>query len=367
MVIGVAAFALGAAIAGVVASTRRPAGLEAPQPVARFVLPIERGLVDTGNLALSPNGAYVAYSVVHTGAHTLYLHDLANPDARALAAIEGANHPFFSPDSEWLGFFVAGTMKKVSVHGGSAVTIADATYNRGAAWGAEGAIVYAPSGRAGLFTVSARGGRPTPTTIPDVARDETSHAEPSWLRDGQALAYVARGETMAQVTLIALTLASGDSTALLEEATRPMYAAGHLLYLSRGALTAVPFDVDRLAPIGAPRTVVDSVADYALSNTGTLIYAPSVPDRATRRLVWVNRQGVSEPTNAPANNYGTLRLSPDGTRVAVSVAGKDGGGIWTYDFVRETLTRLTFDGRNLWPAKDARAERPGSRWPDVRR
>jgi serine/threonine-protein kinase len=344
---------LGAAAIGAAVLTSRsvaPVTPVAQGPVARFVLPIETGLVAPGELALSPNGAYLAYTSVRSGAHTLYLRDLANPpEATAVATFEGANHPFFSPDSQWLGFFADGQMKKVSVYGGAPVTLADAPHNRRATWDSQASIVFAPSGRAGLFQVSANAGGATSITTPDADRLETSHAEPYWLPRSEAVVYVARGETGTESALLAVSLENGHSRVLLEGASDPRYMAGHLLYRSQGTLMAVPFDVDRLEVTGVPIAVIEDVGAYSISSAGTLVYAPRAASNAARQLVWVNRQGAAERLEAPARRYERLRLSPDGRRVALDIDSESDGNIWIYDFAREALTQLTFEGRNLWP------------------
>ena len=56
---------------------------------------------------------------------------------------------------------------------------------------------------------------------------------------------------------------------------------------------------------------------YALSNNGTLVYAKPA---AGRRLVWVDRSGQEEYVKTDERMFAQLRLSPDGTRVAVGVA-----------------------------------------------
>jgi serine/threonine-protein kinase len=59
--------------------------------------------------------------------------------------------------------------------------------------------------------------------------------------------------------------------------------------------------------------------------------------------VWVDRSGREElVTGAPVREYYALRLSPDGTRVALGVGGEN-ADIWVWEFARRTLTRLTSD------------------------
>jgi serine/threonine-protein kinase len=70
--------------------------------------------------------------------------------------------------------------------------------------------------------------------------------------------------------------------------------------------------------------------------------------------VWVNRQGKEEPVVAEPNSYLDPRISPDGTRIALSLGIQASGNrdIWIWDLVRRNLTRLTFDAADevgpLW-------------------
>jgi serine/threonine-protein kinase len=66
--------------------------------------------------------------------------------------------------------------------------------------------------------------------------------------------------------------------------------------------------------------------------------------------VWVNREGREEPiVGLPPRVYFALRLSPDGTRMALDVRDQE-SDIWIWDFARRTLDRLTFDpGGDAFP------------------
>ena len=69
---------------------------------------------------------------------------------------------------------------------------------------------------------------------------------------------------------------------------------------SLGGLSAAPFDLRQLKLSAPPVPIVRSVSmdpgigtvDYALSANGTLVY---VPERATNRVVWVDRAGGTKP------------------------------------------------------------------------
>jgi eukaryotic-like serine/threonine-protein kinase len=113
---------------------------------------------------------------------------------------------------------------------------------------------------------------------------------------------------------------------------------------------AAPFDPERLQQTGAATLVVEGVlqssytagVQYALSGTGSLVYIPG-GSLAAVRLVWVSRNGTEQALAAPPHAYSYPRISPDGRRVAVSIAA-EGIQEWLYDFSRDTLTRITFGG-----------------------
>jgi eukaryotic-like serine/threonine-protein kinase len=357
-----------ALIGGIVAWNARSVQPQQGQ-VARFVLPVQGGTILSGDLELSRDAAFLAYSIGRPGARILFVRKLATLDAEPVAVIEGGEGPFFSPDSQWLGFFADGKMKKIPLLGGAPITLADAPSQRGADWGESGSIVFAPIARAGLFVVSENGGVPDALTTPDVQRLETSHIDPRWLPGGRHVIYVARGETQADRTIVAFSLEDRRSRVLLNGDAVPRYlSSGHLTFLHRGNLMAVPFTVDRIEATGTPTPAGERVAAYGVSDTGLLMYAPLNPASGAR-LVWVNRRGQTTDIAAPVREYSNPRLSPDGERVALTVATAEQSNVWIFDLVRDALLRLTFEGRSGWPvwSRDGRemiyaSNRSGTSW-----
>jgi Tol biopolymer transport system component len=338
-----------------------------PQPVPSVPLRLQVTLapgnqLDTRakNLALSPDGRTLAYVAVRENVSRLYVRPLGAFEATPLEGTEGASNPFFSPDGRWLGFFtqgkMKGKMKKIPVAGGAAETLADAAGNGGASWGADGTIVFAPSitGHAVLWRVSANGGTPMVLTRLDRAKGEYSHRYPQILPGGKIVLFTSlSGFGWDESNVEALMLGTGERRVLVRGGNTGRYVpGGHLLYFRAGALFEIAFDPNRVQ-VGndKPAAIADGVREndgphgalYAVSGTGTIAYVPTLGGsrQFDRQLVWIDRQGRTEPIEAPSRNYHSyLALSPDGRYVALSIiSGTE--DLWLYDLKRDSLTRLT--------------------------
>jgi serine/threonine-protein kinase len=158
------------------------------------------------------------------------------------------------------------------------------------------------------------------------------------------------GLDAAQVAV--LDLRTGMRTVLVRGGSHAHYMpSGHLVYAAAGTLRAVAFDLARLETRGTAVPVVPAVVvtstgsvDAVVAGDGTLAYVSGGVAGTSRRLVWVDRQGRETPIPAPPRYYVYPRLSPDGTRVAVS-AGDQEQDLWVWDLGRTTLTRATSDPR----------------------
>jgi serine/threonine-protein kinase len=132
---------------------------------------------------------------------------------------------------------------------------------------------------------------------------------------------------------------------VVDAGSYPAYASsGHLIFFRNGGLLAAPFDANTVQMTGPAVAVLDNLSldqlgnpIMAVSAAGLFAYVPS--GNATKRLVWVSRQGVEQPITQTSRPYQNPRLAPDGRRVVVEVAG---GDLWVQDMTRETFTRLTF-------------------------
>ena len=317
------------------------------------------GLFNGPAVAFSPDGTLLAYVAREGGIQQIYLRAMDNLEARPFPGTEGSVNPFFSPDGQWLGFFAGNKLKKVYVGGGAALSLGDSTVPRGASWGSQGTIAYAPNAAGGLQQVVDVGGTPQP--LSRFAKGESSHCWPEFLPGGKAVLFAAATSianwTNAQIAV--QSLGTGERRNLFQGATQPRYAtSGHAIYAQGANLMAVPFDPRQLEASGTAVPVVERVlqstfsgaTQYCVSASGSLAYVSGGLQSATQsRLVWVSRTGVERPLVAPVRAYLGPRLSPDGLRIAVGILEQD-SQIWLYDLSRETLTRFTLGGvRTLTP------------------
>jgi serine/threonine-protein kinase len=366
----------GAALAGAGAvwfmSLRQPV---APLTVTRLQMSVAPADQFGGNdgrptrqaFAVSPDGRTIVFSALQKNARALYVRPLDQDTAAIVPGTEGAVNPFFSPDGTWIGYWVAGEIRKVPIAGGPPVLVVQTPPIFGASWGNDDRIVFA-RGTGGLQEVPAAGGKPSGLTTVNAERNEVSHRLPHVLPGGDAVLFTVthtRFPRWDETQIWLYSRRSGNARLLIEGGADARYvSSGHLLYAREGTLLAVPFDLGRLEVTGGAVGILPDVMQAAyvagqngdtgtmqvsVSNTGTLVYIEGgihVP--ATYAVVSVDRAGRAEQLPIPPQEFRTLRRSPDDMRVALSTAGRE-RGIWIYDFARGTLSRLTAAARSTVP------------------
>lgn len=332
------------AVVGVVAGL--PRGSEAPRgPVIRFTIsaPNEEAIED---FAVSPDGRKLAFTTSGDyGPTKLWIRELAEPESRELAGIEGATAPFWSPDSRVIGFFADGKLKRVEFTGGTPMTLADAPVALGASWSPQRGILFVGGPGGAQMRVNSSGGEVTRSS------EVYGNRWPSFLPDGVSfLSHHFAGEKGVYVG----NLDSGASRRVIE-VDGAIYSEGHLLYERNRSLLAQPFDPfdgtvkGESVPIRFAGAVGGGGRRTPAFSAGAGVLAFRNSSKPARRVLnWLDRSGRAVDRLGEPTEEGEFSLSPDGRLVAFT----SGGELWIRDLARGTVGRLTFDRRDaaspLW-------------------
>jgi Tol biopolymer transport system component len=335
----------------------------APPDTIRFniALPpgttIARGITGT-RMAVSPDGRRIAFVTTSAGVDRLWVQSLDSLTAQPLA--DGVESPFWSPDSQFVGFFAPGEglLKKVAVTGGPAAAICPAAVADAATWHANGTILFAQSdgGIGGIFRVSADGGTPTQLTHIDSRRQEINHVWPVWLPDGRQFLYTATSldasGRRAPRAIYIRSIDSGEQELLTHAESRILYSPpGLLIYVDQGALMSRALDVRARRLVGEPVRIADDLmysrtngsAGFSVSDTGVLAYYGGV---ARSDLSSFDRTGRSAKLSWADQPFASaIRVSRDGQRVIADVEDARIGSsdIWIFDLARQVPMRFTTD------------------------
>jgi serine/threonine-protein kinase len=347
-----------------------------PSRVSRSTFTLPEGQNFTGTalnvVAISRDGSQIAY----VADRQLHIRAMSDFSSKVVPGSEGAliTTPVFSPDGRSIVFY-SGTdraIKRLSTAGGVSVpvcSIDNAPY--GLTWDSDD-IVFADRGK-GIMRVPAKGGNPE--LLAKLSAGEIASAA-QILPDANAVLFaVAKGmnnDQQMQWNVVAQSLKTGERKSLISNGAYARYVpTGHIVYASLSSsgatLFAVPFDVRRLKLAGEPTPVVEGVrrttsngiANFSVSETGTLVYVPGRRVSSEQLdLALVDGKGSVQPLKLPPAAYEHPRVSPDGRQVAYSIDDGKEANIWIYDLSGTSAPRrLTSGGRNRFPVWSGNGQR----------
>jgi serine/threonine-protein kinase len=322
-------------------------------------LPITSPLVGgASTVAISPDGKYFVYLAFSSGTQKLFLRPIDRFTAQPMTGTDGATDPFFSPDGQWVAFYADGRVKKVSIFGGSPQEVCTTPgFMRGGWWTSDKFIWFGQLNSV-LYRVPSDGGTPVEVTVMDSAHGEISHRFPQLLPDGKTIIFTVKYNnitTFDDAVIFAENIITHERKTLVRGGSYARYVpTGHLLYARGSSIYAIPFDPVAGDVKGTPLPVeeggmlnpLSGDANYGVSNSGTLVYAPlGAFSGLDASLVWIDRQGNRTALLDTSRAYGEGSLSPDGQKLAMTIRAAN-DDIWIYQLNRGTLTRITFGGGN---------------------
>ncbi len=311
----------------------------------------------SGAPVLSPDGTRLVFPAADASdKESLWVRPLDSLTAQPLEGTQGAQFPFWAPDSRQVGFFQDGKLKKIDVTGGPPVLVCEAPDARGGTWGRDNVIVFAPQAYGGsLSSVPAAGGTPTPVADTKGPGANFSTRWPAFLPDGRHFLFLSGDLSAVGTSKLGIyvgELGSPGQQFLLQADSNAFYSPpGYLLFLRGDTLMAQGFDAGSRKLKGDTFPVAEHVASprqfrlglFSVSQSGLLVFEAGQVAGEGGQFVWldadgkeigkVGKPGVSQP-----------RLAPDGKRLAYMGGSfvAMSGDIWIMDLARGVQTRLTF-------------------------
>jgi Tol biopolymer transport system component len=335
------------------------------QPLRYTIAPPVNSTVHS--FAISPNGRHLAAAAAINGKTQLWLRDLDALQMQPISGTDGAEYPFWSPDSRYIAFFAQGRLKKVATTGGPAQSLCEVPGGMGGSWNRDDVIVFASAPSNGLIQrISAAGGTPS-----DVIKIRGAYKMPIFLPDGRHFLYELN-LALEKNGIYLGSLDNGESRLVLTDQSTAVFRplspesrAGHLIFIREGTLMAQGFDSGSGQLTGEVFPLAEGVSlaqfrmmPVSLSQNGTLVYVGGL-DPGLAQIAWFDRTGKNLADVGAPGTVITPSISPDEKTVAYTRGSQSGAAdIWLHDEAHDTELRFTSDGTGnfapFWAPKGER-------------
>jgi Tol biopolymer transport system component len=306
------------------------------------------------HIALSPDGEMLAFAATDaSGRSALWVRPLSSSEAQRIEQTEGALLPFWSPDSQFIGFWAGGKLMKVQRQGGVPDVIYSVPEIAQGAWGPDGAILFAKAVNSPILRLSPTGRDAVPVT--SLLPGQVSQMWVQFLPDGKHFIYLARTSLTNSdpgAKVYAQSLDGGEPTLLLASQSRAIAVPDYLLFAQGQTLFAQRMDWKAVRKIGKPFSLARNVAaspaylgtsEFTASQNGVLIYG-TARGSSFDQFNWYTRDGALIGSFEPVIDFQQFTLSPDGKHLALNSFHQHAtGSLWLIELASNTTTPLTTD------------------------
>jgi serine/threonine-protein kinase len=300
--------------------------------------------------AISPDGSTIVYSANVGGTQSLFVQRTDQLDARIIQGTTAGSQPIFSPDGQWVAFEAQGKLKKVRLDGSAPISVTDAGSDNGGDWSARDEIILGSDGKnRGLSKVSASGGELVEFAKPVSTNKESDYVWPVAFPDGKRVAFTIWYGTLASSKIATASVDDGKVEPLGLKGIRPLAVIDRTLVYVQvdGQVMGVKLDRSGRKLAGKPAPVLDPVFVQPGLNGNSNIFVSSGGALLTARggtrsqLAWMTPDGATKVISKETRDFASPRLSPDGSRIAVTVGDQDKSAIWIYDLATTTFSSLS--------------------------
>ena len=318
------------------------------------------------DIALSPNGSVLVYTVFRPPSMILMVKDMNSFDPdRELASLtmNGTNgYPQFSSDGQWIYYHQNGGIFRVRLEGGSPQTVVENGASPSGVAVSGQKVIYHNENSSSLEILDISTGQVVPIGGTVREKGVHNHTWPHILEDGKTILATrgTRGD-YSNSSIDMINLENGEVTQIIPVGFKGVYAnSGHIIFARGGSVWAQPFDKEMLKVRGDAVPIIFDTEIYeqygnvgiALSDAGRLIFIDGViqADSSGSEIpVFVDRDGNERELGIEPSNFSSPQLNPNEDQVAFQIATEGGADIWVYDLESQTLGRRTFDSLSARP------------------
>jgi Tol biopolymer transport system component len=312
-----------------------------PAPPEQRVEIVTPPTTDPLSFAIAPNGRHLVFVALSDGRPRLWLRNIESGLEQPLRGTDGASFPFWSTDSQSIGFFATERLLRIRLDGSAPRTLAPIVIGTGGTWNEAGAILTPMVPDSPLYRVSAESSQLVPQTV---APQEGGHRFPHFLPDGRHFLFF-----VAELRAVFLgSLDGSPPRQLLDADAAAVFAPpADVLFVRDGALYAQRFDATRLDVAGSPAKLASGIATSnvgvaAISASREIIAYRTGAAARERQFVWFDRSGKRlREAGQPADSQANPTLSPDGRQLLFTRALDGNTDVWMSDVERGIPIRLT--------------------------